>query len=98
MSESKFKVAIIGAGPSGGILGAFLVQKNIEVTLVDIWKAHIEAILNHGLQILGVTNQIVHFDHSHLKTSILELIDSDVNLVFICVKTPYLIYCSLTVR
>jgi 2-dehydropantoate 2-reductase len=90
MSETKFKVAVIGAGPSGGILGAFLVQKNVEVTLVDIWKAHMEAILNHGLQILGVTNQIVHFDHAHLKTSILELIDSDVNLVFISVKTPYL--------
>ncbi len=90
MNEREFKVAIIGAGPSGGILGAFLAQKNVEVTLVDIWKAHIEAIQNFGLQILGVTNQIVHFDNEHLKTSILQLIDSNINLVFISVKTPYL--------
>ena len=90
MSLGKFKVAIIGAGPSGGILGAFLVQKKVDVTLVDIWKDHIDAIRNQGLQIMGVSNQKVWFDDDHLKTSTLELKDSDINLIFISVKTPYL--------
>ncbi len=90
MNLEEIKVAIIGAGPSGGILGAFLVQKKVEVTLVDIWEAHIEAIRSYGLQIMGVSNQTVRFDDDHLKTSISELKDSDINLVFISVKTPYL--------
>ncbi len=90
MSLEKYKVAIIGAGPSGGILGAFLAQKNIEVTLVDIWKDHINAIRNHGLQIMGVSNLKIRFDEDHLKTSTLELKSIDANLIFICVKTPYL--------
>ena len=90
MGESEFKVAIIGAGPAGGILGAILAQKNIEVTLVDNWESHIKAIQKSGLQILGVSNQIVHFDDKHLKKSTLELKNSDINLVFICVKAPYL--------
>lgn len=90
MNVEGFKVAIVGAGPSGGILGAFLVQKKVEVTLIDIWKAHIEAIRNYGLQIMGVSNQTVRFDDDHLKTSISELKNYDINLVFISVKTPYL--------
>ena len=40
LSLEKYKVAIIGAGPSGGILGAFLAQKKVDVTLVDSWKDH----------------------------------------------------------
>ena len=55
MLNEDFNVAIVGAGPSGGILGAFLSQKGIEVTLVDIWKDHIEAIRQNGLQIEGVS-------------------------------------------
>ena len=90
MNKEGFNVAIVGVGPSGGILGAFLVQNKVEVTLVDIWKAHIEAIRNYGLQIMGVSNQTVRFDDDHLKTSISELKGTDINLVFICVKTPYL--------
>ncbi|MHA2305056.1 MAG: ketopantoate reductase family protein [Candidatus Hodarchaeales archaeon] len=90
MNVEELKVAIIGAGPSGGILGAFLAQNGVEVTLVDIWKAHIEAIRNYGLQIMGVSPQTVRFDDDHLKTSTSELKDSDINLVFISVKTPYL--------
>jgi 2-dehydropantoate 2-reductase len=90
MNVEEYKVAIIGTGPSGGILGAFLVQKGVDVTLVDIWKAHIEAIRNHGLQIMGVSSQTVRFDNDHLKTSISELKDTAINLVFISVKTPYL--------
>jgi 2-dehydropantoate 2-reductase len=90
MLNEDFNVAIVGAGPSGGILGAFLSQKGIEVTLVDIWKDHIEAIRQNGLQIEGVSNMTVMFDQDHLKTSIQDLRDSAVNLIFIATKTPYL--------
>jgi len=90
MSTGKFKVAIIGAGPSGGILGAFLQRKNVEVIIVDIWKSHMEAIRRYGLQIFGASTLTVHFDSDHSKLSVSELKNSDVNLVFLCVKTPFL--------
>ncbi|MFX1507321.1 MAG: ketopantoate reductase family protein [Promethearchaeota archaeon] len=90
MTDQKQKVAIIGAGPSGGILGSFLVKKNVEVTLVDIWKAHMEAIQNYGLQVIGAATITTQFDEDHLKLSISDLEDTDVNLVIISVKTPYL--------
>lgn len=91
MTEEDYKVAIVGAGPSGGILGSFLAKKNIDITLVDIWKAHMEAIQNYGLQIIGAATITAQFDADHLKLSISELKDSDVNLVIISVKTPYLV-------
>ncbi|MHA2176348.1 MAG: ketopantoate reductase family protein [Candidatus Hodarchaeales archaeon] len=90
MTQVDYKVAIVGAGPSGGILGAFLSQKGIDVTLVDIWKEHIEAIAQNGLKIQGVSNLKVNFDVDHLKTSVSDLTDSTVNLIFIATKTPYL--------
>lgn len=90
MTGEDFKVAIIGAGPSGGILGSFLSKKNVDVTLVDIWKAHMEAIQKYGLQIIGATTITAQFDTDHLKLSISELKDTDINLVIISVKTPYL--------
>jgi 2-dehydropantoate 2-reductase len=90
LTDQNHKVAIIGAGPSGGILGSFLAKNNVEVTLVDIWKAHMEAIQNYGLQIIGAATITTQFDEDHLKLSISDLKDMDVNLVFISVKTPYL--------
>ena len=90
MTDQKQNVAIIGAGPSGGILGSFLVRKNVEVTLVDIWKAHMEAIQKYGLQVIGASTITTQFDEDHLKLSISDLKDTDVNLVIISVKTPYL--------
>jgi 2-dehydropantoate 2-reductase len=90
LTKKDYKVAIVGAGPSGGILGAFLAKKNVDVTLVDIWKAHMEAIQTYGLQVIGAATITTQFDVDHLKLSVSELKDSDVNLVIISVKTPYL--------
>ncbi|MHA2217507.1 MAG: ketopantoate reductase family protein [Candidatus Hodarchaeales archaeon] len=90
MSKEDYKVAIVGVGPSGGILGAFLSQKGIEVTLVDIWKDHIEAIQRSGLKIVGVSDLTISFDADHLKTSVKDLRGTDVDIVFIATKTPYL--------
>ena len=90
MTDKDYKVAIIGAGPSGGILGSFLAKKNVDVTLVDIWKAHMEAIQKYGLQVIGAATITTQFDPDHLKLSISDLKGTEVNLVIIAVKTPYL--------
>jgi 2-dehydropantoate 2-reductase len=49
------KIAIIGAGPVGGILGAHLVCAGHYVVLCDILKDHLNEIGERGLRITGVT-------------------------------------------
>ena len=51
------KIAIIGAGPVGGILAAHLIQHGQDVTLIDILKPHMEKIRSDGLQIRGMEPQ-----------------------------------------
>ena len=47
------KIAVIGAGPVGGILGAHLAQAGYYVVLCDIQKPHLDAIKEKGLNITG---------------------------------------------
>jgi 2-dehydropantoate 2-reductase len=48
------KVAIVGAGPVGGILGAYLARAGHYVVFCDIQEPHLEAIKDRGLSITGV--------------------------------------------
>jgi 2-dehydropantoate 2-reductase len=49
------KIAIIGVGPIGGILGGHLVHAGLFVVLCDILKDHLDAIRERGLSITGVS-------------------------------------------
>ena len=51
--RSEPKVAIIGAGPVGGILGAHLARAGHYVVFCDIQKPHLDAIKDRGLSISG---------------------------------------------
>jgi len=52
---SKPNVAIIGAGPVGGILGAYLAHAGHYVVLCDVLKDHMDAIRESGLSVTGVS-------------------------------------------
>ena len=52
---SEPKIAIIGVGPVGGILGGHLVHAGHYVVLCDILKDHLDAIRERGLSITGVS-------------------------------------------
>ncbi len=47
------KIAIVGAGPVGGILGAHLAHAGYYVVFCDIQKPHLDAIKEQGLTITG---------------------------------------------
>jgi len=47
------KIAIIGAGPVGGILGAHLARARHYVVFCDVQKPHLDAIKERGLAITG---------------------------------------------
>jgi 2-dehydropantoate 2-reductase len=51
--EGDPKIAIVGVGPVGGILGAYLARAGHYVVLCDIQKPHLDAIKERGLTITG---------------------------------------------
>lgn len=48
------KVTIIGAGAIGGLAGAHMTRAGYDVTLVDRWAEHVEAMNTRGMTIDGV--------------------------------------------
>jgi len=52
-TQDRPKVAIIGAGPVGGILGAYLAHAGHYVVFCDIQRPHLDAIKEKGLAITG---------------------------------------------
>jgi 2-dehydropantoate 2-reductase len=81
--ESK-TIAVIGAGPVGGILSAHLCLAGHSVILAETWKEHREAIRSNGLRITG--NEELIARPAHLLASIGDLGDLFPEFVFICTK------------
>jgi 2-dehydropantoate 2-reductase len=51
------RIAVIGAGAVGGYLGGHLARTGQDVTLIDPWPEHIEAIRKNGLHLSGMTDE-----------------------------------------
>src|SRR5690349_14317257 len=49
------RIAFVGAGAVGGYVGGHLAQFGEDVTLIDPWPEHIEAIRGRGLELDGMT-------------------------------------------
>ncbi|HZU91815.1 MAG TPA: 2-dehydropantoate 2-reductase [Stellaceae bacterium] len=49
------RIAVVGAGAIGGYTGGHLAHNGFDVTLIDPWPQHIEAIRRDGLAVEGVT-------------------------------------------
>ena len=60
------RIVVFGAGAIGGYTGGNLSHNGFDVTLVDPWPEHIEAIRRDGLAIEGVTE--AEFVRAHPKT------------------------------
>ena len=50
---SNPKVAVVGAGAMGSLFGGLLAEGGLNVTLVDIWQEHVDAINANGLKMVG---------------------------------------------
>lgn len=49
------KIAVLGAGAIGSTIGGHLAEAGFNVTLIDIWKEHVDAINKRGLHLFGVS-------------------------------------------
>lgn len=45
------KISVIGSGAMGSLFGAYLIAGGNDVTLIDVWAEHVEAINKNGLRI-----------------------------------------------
>jgi 2-dehydropantoate 2-reductase len=47
------RITVVGAGAMGGSYGGLLALAGHEVSLIDAWHAHVDAINRDGLQVSG---------------------------------------------
>ena len=80
------RIGIIGAGAIGSIVGGLLTKAGQDVTLIDQWPEHVEAMKRHGLRLSGTCGEHlipVTALHLHEAQSVREPFDA----VFIAVKS-----------
>jgi len=51
----KKRIAVVGAGAVGGYVGSSLFHAGHDVTLIDPWPEHVEAIRANGMNLYGMT-------------------------------------------
>jgi 2-dehydropantoate 2-reductase len=49
---SARRIAVLGAGANGASIGADLTRAGLDVTLIEQWPAHVEAMREHGVRIV----------------------------------------------
>ena len=51
------KIVIVGAGAMGSVYAALLADSGNEVWAIDLWREHLDAIDDHGLQVSGASGE-----------------------------------------
>ena len=84
------RIAVVGAGAIGGYAGAHMTRAGHDVTLIDAWPAHVDAMRLHGLHVSGMTPEETHI----VKVNALHICDvqqvvkqQPFDIAFICVKS-----------
>lgn len=89
--ESSYKpqkFAVIGAGPVGGIVAAFLARGGYEVTLCDVVQSLLEPALNPGILLEGADNFQARV--ARITTRIDDLAADPPDVIFVTVKATAL--------
>jgi len=86
MALDQLKIAVVGTGAVGGSVAADLIRAGLDVTVIDQWPAHVEAMRAHGLTVhLPHENQVTPVPALHV-CQVAELREP-FDLVFTGVKT-----------
>ncbi len=84
------RIAVVGAGAVGGYVGAGLAAHGYDVTLIDPWPAHVEAILAGGIRLSGMTEaetRTVRVNALHLTEVQRIAREAPIDIAFISVKS-----------
>ncbi len=80
------RIGIIGAGAIGSVVGGFLTKAGRDVTLIDQWPEHIEAMRTKGLRLSGtIGDQVVPVKALHIHE--LQSVGEPFDAVFVAVKS-----------
>ena len=80
------RIGIIGAGAIGSVVGGLLTKAGHDVTLVDQWPEHVEAMRKHGLRLSGTCGEhIIQVKAFHLHEA--QAIEEPFDAVFVAVKS-----------
>jgi 2-dehydropantoate 2-reductase len=79
------RIGIMGAGAIGSVVGGMLARAGRDVTLIDQWPAHIDAIKQSGLHLSGTCGEhLVRLNALHLYEA--QSIQEPFDAVFLAVK------------
>jgi len=81
------KITIIGSGAIGGLAGAYMTRAGHDVTLVDRWVEHVDALNAKGLFIDGVRGEL----HVPVKAKTPDQLSGDLGVVLIATKAQHTI-------
>jgi 2-dehydropantoate 2-reductase len=87
-AEKAMHYGIVGAGPVGCIVAAFLARAGHRVILCDIVPELVDMARNRGIILQGAENLRQKIPHTCTRLS--ELIDAGPDVIFICVKAQVL--------
>jgi 2-dehydropantoate 2-reductase len=76
------RIAVVGAGAIGGITGGMMAEKGEDVTLIDPYEAHVEAINGSGLKIIGELGERL----VRVPAVTPDRIDGEFDVIFLAVK------------
>ena len=91
MEHSNYKpkrFAVIGAGPVGGVVAAFLAKGGYDVTLCDVVPSLLEPALNPGILIEGADN--LQAKVARVTTSVDDIVADPPDVIFVTVKATAL--------
>src|SRR3954451_19739764 len=79
------RIGIMGAGAIGSVVGGMLAKAGHDVTLIDQWPAHVEAMKKDGLKLSGTCgDHVVPVRAIHLSEA--QLIGEPFDAIFLSVK------------
>src|SRR3984957_5064360 len=95
------RIAFVGAGAIGGYIGANLAACGHDVTLIDPWPAHVEAMRADGMHLYGMTeaeDRTIR-DNAMPVTEVQELAKQQpIDIAFIAVKSYAPVWATRMIR
>lgn len=79
------RIGIVGAGAIGSVVGGLLTRAGHDVTLIDQWPEHVEAMRRHGLRLGGTCGEhVVPVRALHIHEA--QALEEPFDAVFVAVK------------
>src|SRR5262249_20655435 len=80
------RIAIIGAGAIGSVVGGMLTKSGRDVTLIDQWPEHVEAMRRQGLRLSGTCgDHVIRVKAMHVHE--LQSVSKPFDAAFVAVKS-----------